>query len=98
MSRIDELRDDDAELPLYLALGVLSALQHLDPWLPASAPAAPTQPPPGPLDPASERLLYLALGLVSFRQELTAALTSLLPPPSSEAAAGPAPTPRELLR
>lgn len=106
MASLDDVRDDyaDENLPVFLLLGLVSALRRLEPLLPPVE-----EPPPGApghahaTAPGSGRLLYLVLGLVAFRRSLMA---SLPPPCEAAASGGPAgeepapglPSLRELLR
>ncbi len=102
MASLDDVRDDyaDENLPVFLLLGLVSALRRLEPLLP------PVEEPPldaHATEPGSGRFLYLVLGLIAFRR----ALEAHLPPPCEAAASGgpageePAPglpSLRELLR
>jgi hypothetical protein len=106
MASLDDVRDDyaDENLPVFLLLGLVSALRRLEPLLPPV-----DEPPPGSPGPAhtpapgSGRFVYLVLGLVAFRRNLVA---SLPPPCEAAASGGPAteepapglPSLRELLR
>jgi hypothetical protein len=106
MASLDDVRDDyaDENLPVFLLLGLVSALRRLEPLLPPEekppldAPGHAHAPAPG-----SGRFLYLVLGLIAFRRDLEAHL----PPPCEAAASGGSageeptaglPSLRELLR
>lgn len=88
MASQDDARHDyaDENLPVFLLLGLVSALRRLEPLLPqveplpAAPPPAASTVPPGP--PGTGRLLHLVLGLIAFRQHLRAMLTPLQEPPT----------------
>ena len=107
MASLDDVRDDyaDENLPVFLLLGLVSALRRLEPLLPPVEEPPPVSPGHAyGTVPGSGRFLYLVLGLVAFRHQLLATL----PPPRAAAVPGDAPrgTPpgtggpslRELLR
>jgi hypothetical protein len=102
MASLDEVREDycDENLPVFLLLGLVSALRRLEPLLPPPGPppACPAPAAGGP--PGRERLLYLALGLVAFRGHLLSAMAPAAPRDTAreETPAAPLPGLRELLR
>ena len=83
MNRLDDAREDyaDENLPVFLLLGLVSALQRLEPLLPPTeAPCVATEASECPTGeaspPGSARFLCLVLGLIAFRRHLLATLAA----------------------
>lgn len=103
MASLDEVREDycDENLPVFLLLGLVSALRRLEPLLPPPGTPPPCPEPAAGGPPGKERLVYLALGLVAFRGHLLSAIAPVLddrPGTRAETPASARPGLRELLR
>lgn len=94
MASLDDAREDyaDENPPVFLLLGLVSALQRLEPLLPpVEAPCASTEAPGSSTPEATSgaaRFLYLVLGLIAFRRHLLATLAAATPDTPRDASTG----------